>query len=49
MYRNNQLNPNYTNSFKSYQSRGNSFSKTAAQFNQSRSPMYPIGPTITQQ
>ena len=49
MYRNTNLSPSYANSFQSYQTRGNSFSKTGMQFNQSRTPLYPIGPTLTQQ
>ena len=48
MYRN-PVSPSYANSFQSYQGRANSFSKTGTQFNQSRSPLYPIGPSLTQQ
>jgi hypothetical protein len=46
MFRNLSQNP--YSSFQSYQGR-QSLSKTGTNFNNSRSPLYPIGPSLTQQ
>lgn len=48
MFRNSTLSNPYNTSYQSYQ-RQNSLSKAGNSFNQSRSPLYPIGPTISHQ